>query len=598
MERSEPTFVPEWLRISGSLSGSGNSAQQSASSSSHTDGTSQSQCSRSRTSKSISDMDKPHFEFLDRSSSSSSRRSSSNGSGKNAYSSFNRNHHDRDREKEKELSNLGDPWGHDFSSPLVNTFTGRVEKETLRRSHSMVSRKPGDLYPQRHAGDLKSGSYNHKANSNGFHSGSTITGITDKAGFYEDFPSLGSEERQGWPDVGRVSSPGLTTSVQSFPIGNSTLIGREGWTSALAEVPTVVTGSMTAPSFVQQSVAANSGLGSPNATTPRKMAEALTQAPTRSRVTHQSTELSVTTQRLEELAIKQSRQLIPVTPSMPKVSVHSFEKSKSKGASRTAEVNVPAKGGQQQLPLGQHNSQPLRGGQIKSDSPKTTHGKFLVLKPVWENGVLKDGSNPISNVNSRTANCQPSSVASSATTITSRNQNNLNPSSSLERKVAASDLKSGSTLEKRPPSTQLQSRNDFFNLIKKKTVVNGSTSLQDSGIFTSPVKEKSGLVSGEIGNAAMHPSTVTDDEVASNGDTAEEVQRSSDVVNKSLSTNLALCTDEEEVAFLRSLGWEEDSGEDEGLTEEEINAFYQQYMNLKPSLKPIRCKLPEPSSAV
>ncbi|XP_022976346.1 uncharacterized protein LOC111476775 isoform X3 [Cucurbita maxima] len=570
MERSEPTFVPEWLRISGSLSGSGNSAQQSASSSSHTtDGTSQSQCSRSRTSKSISDMDKPHFEFLDRSSSSSSRRSSSNGSGKNAYSSFNRNHHDRDREKEKELSNLGDPWGHDFSSPLVNTFTGRVEKETLRRSHSMVSRKPGDLYPQRHAGDLKSGSYNHKANSNGFHSGSTITGITDKAGFYEDFPSLGSEERQGWPDVGRVSSPGLTTSVQSFPIGNSTLIGREGWTSALAEVPTVVTGSMTAPSFVQQSVAANSGLGSPNATTPRKMAEALTQAPTRSRVTHQSTELSVTTQRLEELAIKQSRQLIPVTPSMPKVSVHSFEKSKSKGASRTAEVNVPAKGGQQQLPLGQHNSQPLRGGQIKSDSPKTTHGKFLVLKPVWENGVLKDGSNPISNVNSRTANCQPSSVASSATTITSRNQNNLNPSSSLERKVAASDLKSGSTLEKRPPSTQLQSRNDFFNLIKKKTVVNGSTSLQDS-----------------------------DDEVASNGDTAEEVQRSSDVVNKSLSTNLALCTDEEEVAFLRSLGWEEDSGEDEGLTEEEINAFYQQYMNLKPSLKPIRCKLPEPSSAV
>ena len=236
-------------------------------------------------------MDKPHFEFLDRSSSSSSRRSSSNGSGKNAYSSFNRNHHDRDREKEKEPSNLGDPWGHDFSSPLVNTFTGRVEKETLRRSHSMVSRKPGDLYPQRLAGDLKSGSYNHKPNSNGFHSGSTITGITDKAGFYEDFPSLGSEERQGWPDVGRVSSPGLTTSVQSFPIGNSTLIGQEGWTSALAEVPTVVTGSMTAPSFVQQSVAANSGLGSPNATTPRKMAEALTQAPTRSRVTHQSTEV-------------------------------------------------------------------------------------------------------------------------------------------------------------------------------------------------------------------------------------------------------------------------------------------------------------------
>lgn len=32
-------------------------------------------------------------------------------------------------------------------------------------------------------------------------------------------------------------------------------------------------------------------------------------------------QLSVKTQRLEELAIKQSRQLIPVTPSMPKALV-------------------------------------------------------------------------------------------------------------------------------------------------------------------------------------------------------------------------------------------------------------------------------------
>ncbi|XP_038899422.1 uncharacterized protein LOC120086719 [Benincasa hispida] len=599
MERSEPTLVPEWLRSSGSLSGSGISAQQFASSSSHSDISSQAHYSRSRTSKSISDIDKPHFDFLDWSSSSSSRRSSSNGSGKNAYSSFNRNHRDRDRDKEKEMSNLGDPWGYDFSSPLVNIFSSRVEKETLRRSHSMVSRKQGDLFPQRGAVDLKSEGYNHKVNSNGFHSGSTINGITDKAVFDKDFPSLGSEERQGAPDVGRVSSPGLTTSVQSLPMGSSTFIGREGWTSALAEVPTILTGSLAAPSSVQPTVAATSGLGSPNATTPRKMAEALTQAPTRARVASQSTELSVKTQRLEELAIKQSRQLIPVTPSMPKVSVlNSFEKSKSKGASRPAEMNVPGKGGQQQLSLVQHNSQPLRGGQVKSDSPKTTHGKFLVLKPVWENGVLKDGSNPISNVNSRTANCQPSSVASSATPNTLRNQNNLNPSSSLERKVAALDLKSGSTLEKRPPSAQSQSRNDFFNLIKKKTLVNGSTCLQDSGICTSSIKEKSGIVNGEVVSAAVHPSTVTDDEVASNGDTTEEVQRFSEVVNKSLSPNKALCTDEEEAAFLRSLGWEENSGEDEGLTEEEINAFYQQYMKLKPSLKPIRCKLPEPSSAV
>ncbi|XP_022941349.1 uncharacterized protein LOC111446668 [Cucurbita moschata] len=590
MERSEPTLVPEWLRNSGSVSGSGNSAQQFASPSPNSDVSSQAQYSRSRTSKSISDIDKPHIDLLDWSSSSSSKRSSSHVSGKNAYSSFNRNHRDRDREKEKETSNLGDPWGHDFSGPLANTYSSRADKGALQRSQSMISRKQGDLFPQRVAADSKSGGYNRNPNINGFHSGSTINGITDKAVFDKDFPSLGSEERQGGPDVGRVSSPGLTTSVQSLTIGNSTFIGWEGWTSALAEVPTIVTGSTAAPSSVQPTVAANSGLGSPNATTPRKMAEALTQAPTRARAAPQSTE----SQRLEELAIKQSRQLIPVTPSMPKVSVlNSFEKSKSRGASRTTELHVPAKGGHQQLPVVQHNSQSLRGGQVKSDSPKASHGKFLVLKPVWENGVLKDSSNPISNVNSRAPNCQPS-VASSATPKTSRN--NLNPPSSLERKAAALDLKSASTLEKRPPS-QSQSRNDFFNLIKKKTSVNGSTSLQDSGICTSPVKEKSGIVNEEVGGSPVQPSTVTD-ELISNGNITKEDQRFSKTVNKSLSPSIALCTDEEEAAFLRSLGWEENSGDDEALTEEEINAFYEQYMKMKPSLKPIRCKLPEPSNAV
>jgi hypothetical protein len=49
--------------------------------------------------------------------------------------------------------------------------------------------------------------------------------------------------------------------------------------------------------------------------------------------------------------------------------------------------------------------------------------------------------------------------------------------------------------------------------------------------------------------------------LTSNGGSLEEVQRFSE---------------EEEAKFLRSLGWEENSGEDEGLTEEEINAFIQE----------------------
>lgn len=45
-------------------------------------------------------------------------------------------------------------------------------------------------------------------------------------------------------------------------------------------------------------------------------------------------------------------------------------------------------------------------------------------------------------------------------------------------------------------------------------------------------------------------------------------------------TNASICLDEEEAAFLRFLEWEESAGNDGGLTEEEINAFYQEVMTL------------------
>jgi hypothetical protein len=40
------------------------------------------------------------------------------------------------------------------------------------------------------------------------------------------------------------------------------------------------------------------------------------------------------------------------------------------------------------------------------------------------------------------------------------------------------------------------------------------------------------------------------------------------------SPHVILYLDEEEIVHLRSLGWEENAGEDEGLTEEEISGFY------------------------
>ncbi|KAB2617193.1 mediator of RNA polymerase II transcription subunit 1 [Pyrus ussuriensis x Pyrus communis] len=585
MERSEPTLVPEWLRSTGSVTGGGSSAHHFASSSSHSDVSSLANHLRNRTSKSITDFDSPRSAFLDRSSSSNSRRTSSNGSAKHAYSSFNRSHRDKDREKEKERSNFGDHWDRDSSDPLGNIFTSRVEKDTLRRSQSMVSRKQTELLPRRAAIDSKSSGNSNHHNGNGLLSGVGV-GI-QKVVFDKDFPSLGTEERPAAPDIGRVPSPGFSTAVQSLPVGSSALIGGEGWTSALAEVPSTIIGSSSSGSFpVQPTVAATSSSGASTAMSGLNMAEALSQAPAKARTVPQ---LSIKTQRLEELAIKQSRQLIPVTPSMPKPSVlSSSDKSKPKAAARPGETNAPVKVGQQQP--SQLQNQSLRGGSVKSDAPKTS--KFLVLKPVWENGVSsssKDVTSPTSNA-SRAAN-SPLAVAPPVASVPLRSPNHQKLSS-VDRKVAALDLKSGSTLEKRPSLSQVQSRNDFFKRLKNKTLMNSTITLPDSApIISSPTMEKSGDITRELFIDPASPHTIENGAlVTGNGDSSEDVQKFSDT-----GPSAAVYPDEEEARFLRSLGWEENSGDDGGLTEEEINAFYDQYMKSRPSMK---CRGMQPKLAV
>ena len=244
---------------------------------------------RNRSSKSINDFDSPRPGFLDRTSSSNSRRSSSNGSAKHPYSSFSRSHRDKDRERDKERSSFMDNWDRDSSDPLGGLLTNRIQKDTLRRSSSMVSRKHVELMPRRAASDLKNGSGNTHTNGNGLISGGTFGSSSQKAVFEKDFPSLGSEDRQGVADIARVSSPGLSSSVQSLPVGSSALIGGEGWTSALAEVPTIIANSSTSSSSAAQTVVASSS-GTSSGMAGLNMAETLTQAPSRTRTAPQVTE--------------------------------------------------------------------------------------------------------------------------------------------------------------------------------------------------------------------------------------------------------------------------------------------------------------------
>ncbi|KAE8684486.1 cell wall protein AWA1-like isoform X2 [Hibiscus syriacus] len=594
MERSEPELVPEWLRNTGTVSGGGNSAH-TASSSSLSDVSSLPHHGRSRSSRNIGDFDSPSFAFLNRASSLNSRRSSSNGSSRHAYSSFSRSHRDRDREWDKERLNFGVRWDSDSSDHLESILTSSVEKlggistsrveiDTFRQSHSMVSRKQAEPSPQRTAVDSRDITNSNNNNGKGLASGGAIGSSIQKAAFRKDFPSLGTEERQSVPEIARVTSPGLSSVSQCLSVGNSALIDGEGWTSALAESPTVVgssssTGSLPVPLTVSTPVS-----GVPSSTSALNMAVALAQAPSRARTASQ---LSVNTQRRKELAIKQSRQLIPVTHSMPKGSVlNSVDKSKAKPASRTSDVNMAVKSGQQQPSFIHNGNQSPHSGHFKSDMPKTS-GKLLVLKPGWENGgsspTKKDIAIPTTIANSRVITSQR--AIAPVPSAAARNSN-ISKLSVGEPKVAPLDPISGFNAEKRPSLAQTRSRNDFFNLLKKKTPSNSSASLSDSDPHISCSTTKESEVTKEIVGASVTAHANKKGTAStSNGDVCQEPQRFSNDDEKDFSSTAMVHSEEEEIAFLRSLGWEENSTEDGGLTEEEINDFYQEHMKLRPSME-------------
>ncbi|XP_039003426.1 uncharacterized protein LOC120130195 [Hibiscus syriacus] len=634
MERREPTFVPEWLKSNSTVTGGGNSAHNFASSSSLSDFSS-GHHGRQRNYRNVSDFDSHSSSFLDRSSSLNTRRSSSNGSVKHAYSSFSRSHRDKDRERDKVRLNFGDHWDFADSEPLESLLTSRVEIETLHRSNSMFSRKQDELLSRRVGLDARDSINGNHNNGNGLLSGGAVWNSNHKAVIERDFPLLGTEDRQvvpeitrvsspglssasqnlpvgssalisgdGWtsalaevgldardsitqvvPEITRVSSPGLSSASQNLPVGSSALISGDGWTSALAEAPSMVGSSNTGSLTTHLTVSTSSSV-TPTGTFGLNMALALAQAPSRS---HTAPQLSVKTQRRKELAIKQSKQLIPVTPSMPKGSVlNSVDKSKGKPVSRTSEINIAVKRGQQQPSLIHHGNLSPHGEQVKSDMPKTS-GKFLVLKPGWENGVSSSTQKYV---------VSPTSMNTKVTVSThavdpARNSNSPKLSAG-GHKAAALNSGAGFTAEKRPSLAQTKSRNDFFNLLKKKTSSKTSAVLSDSHHhIASSTLEKSEVTKEVV--SASSTSHANENGIAETniGDSCQEDQRFADDSEKDMGSASMIYPDEEEAAFLRSLGWEENSGEDEGLTEEEINAFYQEYMKLRPSLKLSRAMQPK-----
>ncbi|KZV40915.1 hypothetical protein F511_05160 [Dorcoceras hygrometricum] len=571
MERTEPTLVPEWLRSTGNVAAGGASANHSGVSSSLNS-------IRGKPFRSNSERDRPNF--VDGNVSFNSRRSSSStGPGKHPYSSFSRSCRDKnsDREKEKFLSM--DIWDHDA---LASILTSRIENNALKRSHSLVSGKPGELLPHK-ADDSRNG-INHYGVR---YTGSNPSGI-QKNTFEKDFPSLGTEEKHEVTGTRKILSPGLDSAAQHLPISNSGFLGCEKWTSALAEVPAGLTingmnhsSSQQSMGILMPSVSGGSNSASLN------MAEALSQSPAKVNVS----QLPDKSQRLEELAIKQSRQLIPMTPSMPKLLVpSSADKLKqTKVCIKTHDLTVASKAVQLQL-NSSHLSVQLQldlsnlsvqshVGQVKSDSSSTSHvAKYMVLKSGREGGFTtgtKDASSPCDS-NCRTANGHLGISPSSPIASVSRNSSMV---SVLENKTATLSLGSRSTMDKRLFQSMVKSRSEFFNNMRRKTSITAPVILSDSSTAVSCSRAET---SGEIfhgGHTSISPCIFEHDgSVICNSDELDVPEKNTNYsdVQQNMSGNGTIYPDEEEAAFLRSLGWDENGGEDDGLTEEEINSFYQE----------------------
>lgn len=662
MDRSEPALVPQWLKVA-SGGGSGSTTPHSSSS------------LQSGRRPSHNDYDSSRYSTLtDKSPISSSWRGpSANGSiidrsnHDRAYTSFSRSsslrgydapERDRDWERDIGLRDREKTLGRDYREKDHDKFDSHQWS-----SSSHASKYENDAMLKRSQSLI----LNRKTENGSKKSGNELGSITpplvlgsmvnsmQKAAFERNFPSLGSEDRHGgnqsnltstpsansiWhgqgivgaADVGRTTSSGLTISTgssQGIAVSGLSVFGADGWSSALADVP-VLNGGNNGLLISSQQVTSGTSVShvnpGPTSTTGLNMAETLVQNPPRVRTPPQ---LSIETQRLEELALKQSRQLIPVTPPMPKTTgLSPSEKLKPKLRidSSTSTVNKVG----QLIGSSQLNS-PLRQT-ARTETPKQPQvGKLLVLKPAREkNGVTKsvksDSSGPTrgGNINnSSTVSLTAGTGASGNAGLIGTGKAKLLsdcktvPMSSTSLStgsdcVTGQRSKDNSLLnEEKKHLSQAQIRSDFFNALRRKAsgtlpvpsiqdksststehksldqerngVLDreGRTEANENGSVES-VGENSGIALSNVEMACTWNNNAT----AANDVDHAEIHTAVDSRETGSSTSVSSysvmgSSEEEEAAFLRSLGWEENAGEEEALTEEEITAFYQEMQQMK-----------------
>lgn len=660
MDRSEPSLVPEWLK--GPSGGSASSGHHifSATPSDNTDApvTSRHRSLQLQSSGATrGDYGSPRYSGSSERSFLSSRRSLNNNSGgsdrtnterdpfghsnSRAFVSFRRSsslrvyeslEHEKDWEWGREWEAHGRErslWGvsgndrnnvHELSDTAKRWSNpgpaGRFESDsTLRRSQSVISNRISENGEKRIGNEIRT------ITAAPLVRGGIVSNM-QKAAFEKDFPSLGAEEKQCitqsnlanvarmnsssspiWQGQGSIGRPGT-------PVSGVSLI--DGWKSALADAPVSngVVSLGNGLSTASQQIAPGSLVSSKGhglaSTSGLNMAEALVLNPSRPRTPQLSTEV----QRMEVLALKQSRQLIPVTPTMPKTMGHSpSEKSKAKSL-RSIDTTASAVKGIQSI-----------GSSHSMNSPKVTQGgKLLVLKPARELvssvSVKPNNGSPVKGGNTSSSSFGLSArgaidVSGNASLVGFRKQKPLGD----PRAVFSSGVDSG--LGTRGKEAKLlieekksvsQNRNDFFNALRRKACESPNSTATHDKSYTSTVHK------ADQENENMLPSTkdLTElkdkcsvENVGEKSDTVpsmveiEATEKNKTILNgfvtvendiairdtsetgspasaNRVSANVG--SEEEEAAFLRSLGWEENDSGEEALTEEEISSFYREHM--------------------
>ncbi|CAH9082074.1 unnamed protein product [Cuscuta europaea] len=500
MDKSEPKLAPEWLKSVG------NKPASAATSSLQSGVYEASTFARSKSSPVNGTSNNLGRPLATNQSNRTSNRSNSDHHPL-SYSNFGRNRRSRDRYVDK----------YDNSDVAKKNLGNRTLKDGFNRPSQLMT--TSERHSEKGIMSSCSGENNNKSYPNG--------PFPDKYESERGFVSHGT-------GMGRALSPGV-----------SAVKNGDKWTSLLAEVPSptvsdVADGGLGTSSAQVVSSFIPLTMGTPTVSG-FNMAEAVAKSP---RV-QTASQVSNGNQRFEDLAIKQSRILIPVTPSAPKImALNPSDRSKSKVLEPRPQNHLPS-------PSHLSNHSVRAEGLATSDASKTSR-KLLVLKPTRE----RNGVSFVSNTTS-----EPSRDVKAAMTTMQRSSSNPVSPTAAEGKP-----------DKRL-SSQARSRNDFFNLMRKKK------SMGDSGASSETL---------------VDPDTSTP-QYASQGQDSESDKKYVLNEEKMLIGNVKthpspdalLCSEEEEAAFLRSLGWEENADEG-GLTEEEISAFYRdvtKYLNSKLPLK-------------